>query len=189
MQIAETERLILRQYTVDDAKEFYRIYTDPINMKFMGRMPDSLEFEREHIQKHIDNYYNKYGFGLWATILKRNNKLIGRCGLLYQEIEGTKDLELAYLLDWNYWGRGLATEAAEVSIKLGFEEFNFTRIIAVINPQNVASIRVAEKVGLSYEREIASFKDFGKVSMYSLILPATKDTNSTSETNLSASQN
>ncbi len=62
MQIAETERLILRQYTVDDAKEFYRIYTDPINMKFMGRMPDSLEFEREHIQKHIDNYYNKYGF-------------------------------------------------------------------------------------------------------------------------------
>jgi ribosomal-protein-alanine N-acetyltransferase len=109
--------------------------------------------------------------------------------LLYQEIEGTKDLELAYLLDWNYWGRGLATEAAEISIKLGFEEFNFTRIIAVINPQNVASIRVAEKVGLSYEREIASFKDFGKVSMYSLILPATKDTNSTSETNLSASQN
>ena len=164
MQIAETKRLIFRQITVDDAEDLHRIYNDPKTMKFMGRMSDSLEFEREQIQKHIENYYKKYGFGLWATILKENNQLIGRCGLLYQEIEGAKDLEIAYLLDSDYWGKGLATEAAAMLVELGFERFGFNRIVAFINPQNTASIRVAEKVGLKYEREIANFKEFGRVS-------------------------
>ncbi|MCA1638334.1 MAG: GNAT family N-acetyltransferase [Acidobacteria bacterium] len=83
MQIGETKRLILRQITVDDAEDLHRIYNDPQTMRFMGKMSGSLEFEREQIQRHIENYYEKYGFGLWATILKENNQLIGRCGLLF----------------------------------------------------------------------------------------------------------
>ncbi len=82
-------------------------------MKFMGLGSASVEEARGHIQKHIEKYYNNYGFGLWATVLKENDSLIGRCGLLYEDIEGTKDLELAYLLESNYWGQGLATEAAQ----------------------------------------------------------------------------
>lgn len=134
----------------------------------MGKGSVSVEEARSNIQKHIENYYNKYGFGLWATVLKDNNCLIGRCGLLYPEIEGTKDLEIAYLLDCNYWGKGLATEAARSIVKIGFGKYKFNRIIAVINPDNTASIRVAEKIGMNYEREIASYKDFGAVSLYVL---------------------
>ncbi len=126
----------------------------------MGLGSASVDEARSHIQKHIEKYYNNYGFGLWATVLKENNSLIGRCGLLYQEIEGAKDLELAYLLDSNYWGKGLATEAARSILNIGFDRYKSNRIIAVINPQNTASIRVAEKVGMNYEKEIASYKDF-----------------------------
>ena len=155
MDVIETERLTLRHLRIEDAEDLYRIYSSPETMKFMGRGSASVEEAGGHIQKHIEKYYNNYGFGLWATVLKENNSLIGRCGLLYEDIEGIKDLELAYLLDSYYWGQGLATEAARSIIKIGFDKYNFKRIIAVINPQNTASIRVAEKVGMNYEREIA----------------------------------
>ena len=167
MQIAETERLIFRQLKPDDAKDLHRIYSNPETMKFMGDYKESVENERNNIQKHIEKYYNQLGFGLWATVLKENNRLIGRCGLLYQEIESARDLEFAYLIDRDFWGRGLATEAAREIMNLGFNQFGFTQIIAVIKPENEASIRVAEKCGLNYEREVSDYKDFGKVSLYS----------------------
>jgi ribosomal-protein-alanine N-acetyltransferase len=153
---------------VEDAGDLFRIYSDPVTMKFMGSGPASVEEMGRNIQKHIEIYYDKYGFGLWATILKENGGLIGRCGLLYQEIDGAKDLELAYLLDSNYWGTGLATEAARSIIKIGFDKYKFDRIIAVIVPENTGSVRVAEKVGMTYQKEIASYKDFGRVSLYAL---------------------
>ncbi len=154
--------------TAEDAEDFFRIYNDRKTKKFVVKTFISLEDVRGQIEKHIENYYKKYGFGLWATVLKENNRLIGRCGLLYQEVEGVEDLEVAYLFDSDYWGNGFAAEAAEMLVKLGFQRFGFNRVVAYIDPQNTASIRVAEKVGLKYEREIAQFKDFGKVSMYSL---------------------
>lgn len=167
MLVLETKRLLLRRFTPEDAADNYRIYTDPENMRFMGRQPDSIEFEREHIHKHIANYYDKHDFGLWAVVLKENNRLIGRCGLLYQPVEGTQVVEVTYLIDRHYWGRGLATEAARAAVKLGFEKYKFPRIVALINPENVASVRVAEKIGMSYERDV-SFREFGEVGMYVL---------------------
>lgn len=170
MQIAETERLIFREFEPSDAKDLNRIYNDAKTMRFLGAPSETIEIEREHLQRHIENYYRKYGFGLWAAILKENNRLIGRCGLLYQEIEGAADLEIAYLFDSNYWGKGFATEAAAMLVELGFQRFGFERIVAFINPQNAASVRVAEKVGLKYEKDIENFKDFGTVSRYALEL-------------------
>ena len=167
MNVLETKRLILRRFTPEDAADNYRIYTDLENMKYMGRQPDSVDFERDHIRKHIANYYDKYGFGLWATVLKENNQLIGRCGLIYQKIGDMKELEITYLIDRNYCGKGLATEAARETVRLGFEKYRFPRIVAVINPDNVASVRVAEKIGMKYERDV-NYKEFGKVAMYVL---------------------
>jgi ribosomal-protein-alanine N-acetyltransferase len=168
MNIIETQRLLVRKLRVEDAEDLFCIYSNPENVKFMSKESVSLEQVRGHISRHIENYYDSYGFGLWATILKEQNRLIGRCGLLFQEIEGRKEPELAYLLDFDYWGKGLATEAAQSIIELGFERYKFNRIIAVINPQNMASICVAEKVGMTYERKIAQFKDFGEVSLYAI---------------------
>lgn len=167
MIVLETERLLLRRFTPEDAADNYRIYTDPENMRFMGRQPDSIEFERAHIRKHIANYYDRHEFGLWAVVLKEDGRLIGRCGLLYQQLEGTQEVEVTYLIDRHYWGRGLATEAARATVKLGFERYRFPRIVALINPENVGSVRAAEKLGMKYERDV-SFKEFGEVAMYVL---------------------
>ena len=167
VSVIETERLILRHFTPEDAADNYRIYTDPENMKFMGRQPDSVEFERYYIRRHIANYYDRHGFGLWAAVLKENNQLIGRCGLIYQQVEDTQEVEVSYLIDKHHWGQGLATEAAREAVKLGFERYKFPRIVAIINPENIASVRVAEKIGMKYERDV-NFKDFGEVAMYAL---------------------
>ena len=167
MGVTETERLTLRRFTPEDAADNYRIYTDPENMRFMGRQPDSVEFERYHIRRHIANYYDTHGFGLWAAVLKENKQLIGRCGLLYQQVEDRREVEVSYLIDRHYWGRGLATEAAREVVRLGFEQYRFPRIVAMINPENVASVRVAEKAGLRFGRRV-QFKEFGEVAMYAL---------------------
>jgi len=167
MIVLETKRLLLRRFTPEDAADNFRIYTDPENMRFMGRQPDSVEFERYHIQRHIANYYDRHEFGLWAVVLKQDGRLIGRCGLLYQPVEGAQEVEVSYLIDRPYWGRGLATEAARAVVKLGFGRYGFSRIVALINPENVGSVRVAEKVGLKYERDV-SFRDFGEVALYAL---------------------
>ena len=167
MNILETKRLLLRQFRPEDAADNYRIYSDPQTMEFMGKPPESIGFEREQIRKHAANYYEKFGFGLWAVVLKEKDQLIGRCGLLRQEIENATEVEVSYLPDRNFWGRGLATEAAREVVKLGFERYEFPRIIALIMPENTASVRVAEKVGMKYERDVY-YKDFGKVAMYVL---------------------
>lgn len=167
MSVIETERLILRRFTPEDAADNYRIYADPSNMRFMGRGPDSVEAERHNILRHIADYYEPHGFGLWAAVLKEEGRLVGRCGFLYQRVEGAREVEVTYLIDRHYWGRGLATEAARGAVGLGFEQYGFPRVVAMINPENSASVRVAEKVGMRYERE-ADFKDYGKVRMYAL---------------------
>jgi len=148
MIVLETERLLLRRFTPEDAEDNYRIYTDPENMRFMGRRPDSVEFEREHIHRHIANYYDKHGFGLWALVLKEEGRLIGRCGLLYQPVEGAQEVEVSYLIDSPYWGRGFATEAARAVVKLGFERYKFPRIVALINELEIA------RVGMLFDDEI-----------------------------------
>ena len=165
--VIETERLMLRRFTPEDAAANYRIYTDPANMRFMGRPTDSVEFERYHLQRHIANYYDRHGFGLWATVLREKNQLVGRCGLLYQQVEETQEVEVSYLIDRHFWGQGLATEAARAVVKLGLERYGFSRLVALINPENIASVRVAEKIGMKYERDV-SFKDFGQVALYAL---------------------
>lgn len=167
MVVAETDRLTLRRFTPEDAADNYRIYTDPENMRFMGRRPDSVEFERYHIRRHIAEYYDRHGFGLWAAVLKEDGRLVGRCGFLYQQVEDRREVEVTYLIDRHYWGRGLATEATREVVRLGFENFGFPRIVAMINPENVASVRVAEKVGMRYGRRV-EFKEFGEVAMYAL---------------------
>ena len=167
MNILETNRLVLRRLTLADAADLYRIYSDPETIKFMGKAPDSVEEEQSHIQSHIAHHYEKNGVGLWATVLKENNRFIGRCGLMRKQIEGVEEVEIAYLLDRAYWGKGLATEAAEAIIKHGYAKYGFKRIVAVIHPQNVASIRVAEKIGMKYERDVL-YGDMGKVALYAL---------------------
>lgn len=168
--IRETENLVLRELEESDAEDLFRIYSDKETMRFLGRHAASLEEVRDNIRNHIEKYYVGLGFGLWGVVLKSENRLVGRCGVFLQEIEGIRRPELAYLIDRDFWGRGFATEAASAVKRLAIEKYNFKVMIAVIAIRNIASISVAKKCGFGFERAMESFKDFGPVSIYSLEL-------------------
>jgi RimJ/RimL family protein N-acetyltransferase len=92
--------------------------------------------------------------GLWATIHKGSGRFIGRCGLLPWKIEGQNEVEAAYTISREFWGQGLGTEAAQGILNYGFETLNLNRLICLIDPENIASQRVAEKIGMSLEKRV-----------------------------------
>lgn len=148
--VAETPRLILRHLTINDANELAAIYADPIVMKFYPSVWTYAQ-TKQQIERTIATY-EKLGYGLWATIYKANNKFIGRCGLVPQLVDRESEVEIGYLLAKEYWGKGLATEAACASRDYGFE-IGCDRLISLITPGNIASQKVALKTGLTYEKD------------------------------------
>jgi RimJ/RimL family protein N-acetyltransferase len=91
--------------------------------------------------------------GLWATIHKGTGKFIGRCGLLPWTIDQREEVEVAYLLVKEYWGQGLATEVAQAILDYGFEHLQLSRLICLIDHENQASMKVAVKIGMAFEKE------------------------------------
>ncbi|NEQ24341.1 MAG: GNAT family N-acetyltransferase [Microcoleus sp. SIO2G3] len=152
MVVTETLRLLLRYFTWNDLNNMATIYADPIGMAFRGS-PRTFEETQQLFQWMFDNY-SKDGFEMWAIIHKADQKLIGCCGLIPQEVEGQQETEMGYVLAKEYWGQGLATEAAFAVRDYGFEKLGCDRIVALINPKNIASQNVARKIGLVYERDI-----------------------------------
>jgi RimJ/RimL family protein N-acetyltransferase len=92
--------------------------------------------------------------GLWAAIYKQTGKFIGRCGLLPWTIEDQREVEVAYTIAQEYWGQGLATESACGILEYGFEKLNLSRLICLIDPENIVSQRVAEKIGMTLEKKV-----------------------------------
>ena len=146
-KILETQRLYLREMTPQDAEVAYILNLDPEVLRYTGDDP----FESiEEAKTFLENYasYHTYGFGRWAVILKETDEYLGWCGLKYTpELD---EFDIGYRLMKKFWGKGYATEAAEACLKLGFEQFNMKKIVGRAIPANLASIRVLEKIGLTY---------------------------------------
>lgn len=150
MIVAQTPRLLLRSFTWDDVDDMARIRADPVVMTFLGG-PRTYADTKQQFES-ILNSYEKDSFDLWAIIHKADNSFIGRCGLMPQVVDGLPENEMGYILASEYWGRGLATEAARAVRDYGFKQRGFNRLIALIAPDNIASQNVAMKVGLTYEK-------------------------------------
>jgi len=152
MDEIETDRLYLRHFTPDDIEPLCQIRSDPDVMRYMR---DGKPLSREQVQANLNDiiqHYREHRFGFWAIIYKEQSQLIGCCGLRF--LENTPEIELGYMLAKPYWGRGLATEGAKASLKYGFEELKLERIVALAYPQNIASRRVMEKLGMKYEKDV-----------------------------------
>lgn len=152
MQVLETERLILRRYCLDDVDALGSLYADPRFTRFLDP-PRSHEEVRADVCAFIEEY-ETVGYGFYATLLKPDGQFIGRCGLLTQWIEGEEEVEVAYGIAPAFWGRGLATEAARALKYYALEALGFSRVISIVDKQNVASQRVAEKNGMSVEKTV-----------------------------------
>jgi len=168
MVILETERLTLRHLEMGDLDALYRLYRDP---QIRAHFPDgTLTFAetKEELEWFQDGHPNRPELGLWATVERRTGAFLGRCGLLPWTIDGQSEVELAYLIDKSRWGEGLATEAARGIIQYSRDDLVLKRLICLILPDNAASIAVATKVGMSFEREYIG--EFGLCHIYSRTL-------------------
>lgn len=150
--IVETPRLVLREFARGDAQYLSPILANPQVMRFST----SGCLTQEQTQEKIDIFtisYKTYGFGKWAVFLKETNQLIGYCGIAVEEIDGKQETELGYRLSEKYWGQGLATEAAKATLDYGLNQLKLPYILAVVEPANIASVRVIEKLGMEYQRQ------------------------------------
>jgi ribosomal-protein-alanine N-acetyltransferase len=147
--VLETDRLLLRELAMTDLDDLAALYRDPEVRRYFPDGTRTYEQTREELAWVIDVYYGRYGYGLWAAIDRASGAFVGRCGLLPWQIGGRTEVEVAYLLDRSVWGRGLATEAARAISAHAFATLPVERLIALIDPANTASRRVAEKIGMT----------------------------------------
>ena len=146
----ETERLLLRMFRPEDGDVMYdRIWTDPAVMRFVqpGGWPHPREESAGFLSRLVARFRER-GYGQWAVTLKGGG-LIGYCGL--KNLADTADVELLYGIAEEYWGRGLVTEASCASLRFGFEEAGLDQIVGIAMPENLASRRVMEKLGMREE--------------------------------------
>lgn len=165
MLVLETTRLILRHFEPDDLEALFALYRDPEIRRYFPDGTRTLAETREELEWHRHGHPRHPELGLWATVDRGSGKLLGRCGLLPWTIDDRNEVELAFLIDKARWGQGLATEAASAICRYAQERLRLQRLICLVMHGNTASVRVAEKVGMVYERDYID--DFGPCEIYS----------------------
>ncbi len=166
MKILETERLVLRRLVPGDLDSLFALYRDPDVRRYFPEGTLTYEETKKELEWFLDGHPSHPELGLWATVHKGRNEFIGRCGLLPWTLGDRDEVEVAYLLDKQYWGQGLATEAARAIVEYAFGSLDLSRLICMIERENHASIRVASKIGMSFEAEMED--DKGPFLLWSL---------------------
>ncbi len=143
----ETRRLKLRLFTHDDLPAMHVLNSDPEIIRYADGPVKDIEETRQRLENGPLADYQKYGFGRFAVESRETGKVIGFCGIKY--IPELDLPELGYRFMKAYWGKGIGTEAAKVCVDFAREDLNMSKLIALIIPENIGSIRVAEKVGMT----------------------------------------
>ncbi len=171
MMLLETRRLLLRSIQPSDLPFLVKLWSDPDVTRFMGGPRHTDELEKgfaEDLQNPTPGNYD-----LWPVLEKATGQPIGHCGLLDKEVDGVIEIELVYVIDRQAWGKGFASEIATALKNYAFENLKLSRLIALIEPDNGASERVAIKVGMTLEKE--TIRPGGRLMrIYSLINPSAK---------------
>ena len=163
--IIETERLLLTEFSPSDAEHMYRLNLDPEVIKYTGDPPfESVEEAREFLENY--SAYKKHGFGRWSVWLKPEEEYIGWSGLKRNK-EGLVDIGFRFFR--SHWNRGFATESAKACLEYGFSKLKLKEIIGRADLENQASVRVLEKIGLSFWKEDA-FEGIGNGVYYRITL-------------------
>jgi RimJ/RimL family protein N-acetyltransferase len=155
MQVfCETQRLVLRRFTMADVDNLVRLDADPDVMHFItGGLPTAREEIEKEILPAFLAYYERFeGYGFWAAIEKPTGQFLGWFHFRPREGASPDEAELGYRLRGSAWGKGYATEGSRVLIRKGFTEFGVRRVVAETMAVNVASRRVMEKAGLTLVR-------------------------------------
>jgi RimJ/RimL family protein N-acetyltransferase len=165
MIILETQRLVLRHFEDGDLDDLFALYSDAEVTRFIPDAPRSYEETREELEWFMHGHPRHPELGLWATIEKASKKFIGRCGLLPWTFDGIDEVEVAYTIDRAHWGQGYGTEAAQAIVAYGLGQLSLPRLICLIDQEHLASVKVATKIGMRFERE--AHDQYGAFQIYS----------------------
>ncbi|WP_018923127.1 GNAT family N-acetyltransferase [Salsuginibacillus kocurii] len=151
MIILETKRMQLREMTEQDVDLLMEIFSDPVTMRYYPSTKTRAEAER-WIRWNQRNY-KETGAGLWICEHKETGTFLGQCGIVPQRVDEVIESEIGYLFVRKQWGQGFATEAAEAVKQQGFQIMGIKRFISIILTENIPSIKVAERIGMSFEKK------------------------------------
>lgn len=146
MIVAETDRMFIRHFTLDDVPPLAAFLADPEVMRFsVGGV--LTENDACRFVEWCIGLYRRSGFGPWALVAKSSGALLGFCGLVPEAVDGVEEVHVGYRLGRQHWGRGFATEAVSRVLSYAFAQLGLSSMVAIIEPDHVASVRVAEKAG------------------------------------------
>lgn len=165
MKIIETERLILRLQTTDDADFILELVNDPSWLRFIGdRGVRTVEDACEYIVNGLCTY-EQFGFCFYLVERKEDQIPLGLCGLIKRE--SLEDVDIGYAFLPKYWGKGYAYEAASATLAYGIDTLGLNRIVAITTQDNYASARLLEKIGLKFERLVRLSNDAAELRLFS----------------------
>ena len=159
--LAETDRLRLREFSERDLDELAAMVADEDQMRFYPR-PKTRDEASAWISRNLA-LYNERGFGFWFIASRSTSAFLGYCGIRPLALGGSSEIEIGWHTRKTRWNQGVATEAAKAARDLAFRRFRLTRLVAIIHPDHFASRRVAEKIGMRYERTTIIDDDYPAV--------------------------
>ncbi|WP_055443896.1 GNAT family N-acetyltransferase [Lacinutrix himadriensis] len=170
MIVAETERLTLSKFTLEDAPFFLELVNTPHWLKYIGdRNVKTIEDAQNRITESHIKSYNTQGFGFYVLRLKEgDNKPIGTCGLIKRDT--LEDIEIGFAMLPENEGKGYGHESSLAVLKLAKESFKLKKVIAITLPTNTASIKLIEKLGLSYQKRVKPFEDDKELLLFAKTL-------------------
>ena len=159
--ILETTHCVARPFTEDDINLLYSLHSDPEIMHFIGKGIRSKKETTQHLF-NIINHQNKYGYSAWAVYERETGDFVGRVGLVHigtiiamqQDTNTEKPVEIGYVISKAYWGKGYTTEVAYACLEWGFRNTDLEEIVAKTNIANLASQRVLQKIGMTFQHSV-----------------------------------
>ncbi len=148
--LIETERLLLREFDISDATNFYNLNLNQNVIRFTGDLPFQSIKQAEEFLHNYSNY-KVNGYGRWAVINKSDNEFLGWCGLKYSD--KLKETDIGFRFFEKNWNKGFATESAKACLDFGFHQLNIDTIVGRAMKENKYSIKVLEKIGLHYQKD------------------------------------
>ena len=143
---------MLRRQQTSDIGPLVELWTDPEVTRYMGGPRDEGRLRSVFEETAQNSHAVRYD--LWPVIEKETSRVVGHSGLLEKEVEGRSEIELIYVLASSVWGKGYATEIGRAMTRYALEDMGIERLIALIEPENSASERVAVKIGMRFEKEV-----------------------------------
>lgn len=167
MIVLETDRLVLRRLTLNDAPFMVQLLNDPSFLRYIGDRRVRTEQEaRQYLLKGPIASYGQFGFGLYLTFLKETGEPIGICGLLKREALADVDIGFAWLPA--FVRQGFGAEAAKATLEHGRDVLKLKRIVAITSPDNLASIRLLQKLGFKSEGQTRLGEDPREVNLFAI---------------------